>query len=116
LRGARAYTLHVLGEEVAEGDTGNKIIQGCEVVRSIEVEDKSDKLLGELTNKENYEPVSRRCKMYPQYAIEIEGKLVAVFDLESCPRIEYLANEEETVFDIKMENSIKAELEKLVAK
>ncbi|MCE7991045.1 MAG: hypothetical protein HEP71_03660 [Roseivirga sp.] len=106
-------TLHKLGPV-----TGNDaaIIAEREVVSSVLLygADKKD-LIKVILDKSNYLPVSRRCLMAPAYALEADGKVVALFDPQFCPRIRYMGDTDEVEFDIKTENSMLAVLEKIYA-
>lgn len=116
LKKASEVTLHKLGPVSAETDSKTRIIAERAVESSVLLDgsDKTD-LVKAILDKNNYQPVSRRCMMSPTYALEADGKVVALFDPQFCPRILYTGGENEVELDIKTENSMLAALEKIYA-
>lgn len=116
LKKAKELTLHRLEVKTAEASQEVRIIADRQVESSI-VLDGADKtqLIKALTNQENYQPVSRRCLMTPSYALEADGKIVALFDPQFCPRITYMGGDSEIEYDIKTENSFLQVLQEIYA-
>jgi hypothetical protein len=111
LKEAKEITLHRL---IAKDDTASatRVIADRQVENSLVLTGKNrDQLLRALRKKENYQSVSRRCLMAPLYALEADGKIIALFDPQFCPRIQYLGGDKESELDIVAENSILEALE-----
>ncbi len=114
LKKADQVTLHKLEALGSNSDLEIKQIANRKVVSSIVLESSEKKgLIKSLRNKANYGPVSRRCRMEPTYALEIDGEVVALFDIEFCPRIQYLAGSKDILYDIKTENSMLKVMEEI---
>ncbi len=116
LKKVSELTLHKLGPISAGVNNDTRTIAERAVESSVLLDgaDKKD-LIKAIMDKNNYQPVSRRCLMAPAYALEADGEVVALFDPQFCPRILYTGGTEDIEFDIKTENSMLAVLEKIYA-
>lgn len=116
IKKARELTLHRLEAKSPEATEGLRIIAERQVESSVVLDGSEKKeLIKAMVDKANYQPVSRRCLMAPTYALEVDGNVVALFDPEFCPRIQYTGGAGEIEFDIKAENSIKSVLKTIYA-
>lgn len=116
LKKAKTITLHRLEAKSQEATEGLRIIADRQVESSVILDGSEKKqLVKALVDKANYQPVSRRCLMAPTYALEADGKVIAFFDPEFCPRIQYTGKVGEIEFDIKAENSLLEVLKNIYA-
>ncbi|MBC8756079.1 hypothetical protein H2O64_15485 [Kordia sp. YSTF-M3] len=109
-------TVCLLSNEVYNADsqdTAKEYLERRQVVRKLVLEgDQRASLLKEFLNDSNYEPLSRKCKFEPVYALLVNDKLLALFDVEYCPTIEYVNKEKDSKYiGITAENTLKKLLE-----
>ena len=65
-------------------------------------------LVDQFLNQENFEPLSGKCKYQPVYAVKINGKIYATFDVEYCPTVRYSSSaKKEQLLGIKAESELK---------
>lgn len=116
LKKASEVTLHKLGSQSSETNQKVRIIADRAVESSVLLDGADKKnLIKAIMDISNYQPVSRRCMMSPAYALETDGKVIALFDPQFCPRIQYMGGDREVEYDIKTENNILAVLEQIYA-
>lgn len=78
-------------------------------------ESEKENLIKTIVKKDNYEPLTRKCKFEPVYAIKIDDSTVAIFDVEFCPALEYYEqNGSKQILQLKTNSTLKSELEKLL--
>lgn len=74
-----------------------------------------EKLIEVIIKKDNYEPISRKCEHEPVYALMVDNKLVALFDVEYCPYLQYIKEDgSKETFQLKTNSLIKKEIKKIV--
>jgi hypothetical protein len=90
-------------------------IHNRKVLKEFTLDDTSKKsLVKTLMNKDNYEPRTRKCRFEPVYAVKVDNALVALFDVEYCPSLQYFKDDGATeTYQLKTESKLKEELEKL---
>lgn len=65
----------------------------------------------EFLEDSNYEPLSRKCKFEPVYAVVVNKKLFALLDVEYCPTLQYVNGKKSKYVGITAENNLKKLLE-----
>jgi len=102
-------TMELLFLSVDEYDTfddNKEYIEYKEVIGKIELKgDTKAELIQAILSKDNYEPLSRKCKLDPVYALKINGELFALLDVEYCPLLK--VNSSNELLQITFDNSIK---------
>lgn len=109
---SQSLTLCLLSEEVYGVEKQQKTkeyLERREVLQTIQLKgEQRVAFLKEFTNKDNYGVVSRKCKYEPVYALLVDNKPHAFFDVEYCPTLKIVLNGKEPKYmDIVTENSLK---------
>lgn len=112
-------TLCLLSAEVYNAETQQKdkeYLERREVLKTIALKgDERTSFLKEFLNENNYEVVARKCKYEPVYALLVEGKPYAFFDVEYCPTLKIIIEGKEPKYlDITTENTLKKVLDELM--
>ena len=86
-------TLFLLdAEESMNTEQNLNYIDNRRILKSYKISAKEQKeLISEILKKNNYEPVTRKCKFEPIYALKIGSQLIGVFDIEYCPGFRYIS-------------------------
>ena len=112
IKDAENITVCLLSAEVyntASQDASKEYLERREVLKTLDLKgEQRTTFIKEFTNDANYEPISRKCKFEPVYAILMNGKLFALFDVEYCPTMHYVNNKKEAQYiGISAENTLK---------
>lgn len=112
IKDAENITVCLLSAEVYNAtsqDATREYIERREVLRKLDLKgEQRTSFLKEFLDENNYEPLSRKCKFEPVYAIVVNEKLFALFDVEYCPTMHYVNNKKDAKYiGITAENSLK---------
>lgn len=118
IKEATTLTLCVLSADQVSEATGKDYIQGRKITKKIELtSEQRNKLLREFLNKNNYEPLARKCPFEPVYALQGNDKVYALLDVEFCPTIQFDDKEGKAKYlGIKTENSLKTVIAEIRSK
>ncbi len=116
IKDADTMTVCLLSAEVynqESQDAAKEYLERREIVRKLVLEgEQRASLLKEFLEDSNYEPLSRKCKFEPVYALLVNDQLFALFDVEYCPTIKYVNRGEDSKYiGITTENTLKKLLE-----
>ena len=105
-------SLCLLSADVYNAESQQKTkeyLERREVLRKIELKgEQRESFVEEFLNENNYEVVSRKCKFEPVYALLVNGKPYAFFDVEYCPTLKIMVEGKEPKYmDIATENTLK---------
>lgn len=105
-----------LGETVEESSKV-KNIGGYKIEKKIKITLAQQKvLLDEINNPTNIEKAVRRCAFEPTYAVLVNNKLYALFDIEFCSKIKLAQNHNSNILDLKENNKLKELIHSLIKK
>ena len=116
LKASTNIQLVYLDAQETENTSDNpNYISNRKILKEFSLDDATKKsLVKTLMNKDNYEPKTRKCRFEPVYAVKVDGALVALFDVEYCPSLQYFKDDGATeIYQLKTESELKSELEKL---
>jgi len=117
IKDAENITVCLLSAEVYNTtlqDATKKYIERREVLKTLDLKgEQRTTFVKEFVNDANYELIMRKCKFEPVYAILMNGKLFALFDVEYCPTMHYVNNKKDAKYiGIAAENTLKKLLDK----
>jgi hypothetical protein len=116
LKASTNIQLVYLDAQETENTSDNpNYISNRKILKEFSLDDATKKsLVKTLMNKDNYEPKTRKCRFEPVYAVKVDGALVALFDVEYCPSLQYFKDDGATeIYQLKTESELKSALEKL---
>lgn len=115
-RASDIYLLLLSASETTEVNDSLAYVGNREVLRQVRLTDEQrGSFIGHFTKKANYEPLNRRCKFEPVYALKIDGKIYATFDVEYCPTIQFMTNEEvPDLLGITTDNTLKTAIDEIL--
>lgn len=91
-----------------EGNNPTKHIAGYKVEKKIKLsKTQQAAILKEINNPANLDNIVRRCAFVPTYAVVENKKVIAIFDVEYCPKIQLLNNNNSKILDLKQNNPLK---------
>jgi len=110
-----SITVCLLSAEVyneASQDAAKEYLERREVVNKLTLEgEQRATFFNEFLDESNYEPLNRKCKFEPVYALVVNNKLFALLDVEYCPTLQYVNGKNSKYVGIAAENSLKKLLE-----
>lgn len=109
IKDSQEMHLLLLSETEADnaGDEDN-YVRKRQILKDVKLSEDQKKLfIKNILEKDNYEPLSRKCKFEPVYALKIDGRIYATFDVTYCPTLEYTNDSgEATLLGVKTDNSL----------
>lgn len=96
-----------LGDPVEE-NAKSKNIAGYKIEKNIKLsKTQQADFLKEINNPENLEKIVRRCAFEPSYALVANNQVIAIFDVEYCPKIQLVQQNDGKILDLKQNNALK---------
>lgn len=96
-----------LGDAVAE-NSKTKNIAGYKIEQNFKLSKAQQAaLLKEINNPSNIENATRRCAFEPVYALVENKQVIALFDVEFCPKIQLTQQNDGKIQDLKQNNALK---------
>ena len=114
--GINVQLLYLDSIESVDEMVSEKYVNGRKVLKEFKLNElEKESLIKTIIKKDNYEPLTRKCKFVPVYAIKIDNAIVAVIDVGFCPALEYYEqNGSSKILQLKTNSALKTELEKLI--
>lgn len=114
--GKKVQLLYLDSIESKDEIAGEQYVNKRKVLKEFELsEEEKNNLIKTIIKKDNYEPLTRKCKFEPVYAIKVDNEIVAIFDVEFCPALEYFEqNGSSQILQLKTNSTLNTELKKLI--
>lgn len=116
-----AKDIHILllsETENNDAEEDENYVRKRQILKEVKLnEDQKKEFIKKILEKDNYEPLTRKCKFEPVYALRVDDNIYATFDVTYCPTLEYTDELGEiTLLGIKTNNSLIAIVKEIMDK